>query len=417
MQAVILAAGRSSRLYPFATEYHKSMISLLGKPILAYTIEGVRQAGIKDVVVIVKDDRVIESYFGNGKKFGVKIAYAIQKEPLGMGDALLRAKKHLKDRFILLGSHHINCEVLIKSMLAKLTNGVDGVLLVKKRTDTWNWGVVTLKGKKVQGVVEKPEKEKALSNLTLVSIYSLPFHFISFLEKTNKHHYSFEEALNLFVKEKKVITAITKEEITTLKFPWDIINIKNYLLKKIKSNISKNANIAKSVEMIGEVIIDEGVTIMEGVRIKGPCFIGKGATIGNNALLRGGVNVEEGVTIGGFAEVKNSLIMEGTTTHSGFIGDSVIGENCKIAAQFCTANVRLDRESVKVWVKEEKVDTGLKYLGVMMGKRVRTGIKVSTMPGVFIGKDAIIGPSTTVLRNVSENVGYYTKFKEIVEEK
>lgn len=417
MQAVILAAGRSSRLYPFATEVHKSMIPLLGKPILAYTIEGLNQAGIKDIVVIVRNDGIVEKYFGDGRGFGMNITYVVQKEPLGMGDALLSAKKHLKDRFILLGAHHVNCKNFIKDILAKYTTEVDGVLLAKQRTDTWNFGVAVLKKDRVLGIVEKPKRGKEPSSHTLVSIYALPLYFISFLEKIKKHNYSFEEALDLFVKEKKVVGLITKEEITTLKYPWDLLNVKNYLLKTMKTSISKKTTLAKSAEILGNVVIEDGVRIMEGVRIKGPCFIGKGVTIGNNVLLRNGVDIEEGAIIGGFTEIKNSLVMKGATTHSGFIGDSVVGEYCKIAAQFCTANVRLDRDTVKVWIKDKKVDTGLKYLGVMMSDKARMGIKVSTMPGIFIGKNAIIGPSTTVLRNVGENVRYYTKFQEIVEEK
>jgi len=61
-------------------------------------------------------------------------------------------------------------------------------------------------------------------------------------------------------------------------------------------------------------------------------------------------------------EVKNTLIMEDSKTHSGFIGDSVIGRNCRIGAGFNTANVRLDRATVKVVIKEQKTDTGLKSL-------------------------------------------------------
>lgn len=417
MKAIILAAGRSSRFYPFSNGMHKAMISLLGKPILAHTIEGLKKAGITKIVLIVGNDGAISKYFGNGKRFGVDIDYVVQKEPLGMGDALLKARKHIKGEFLLLGANHVNSEILIKEIMVKKSTQADGIVMVKKRVNTWDYGVVDLKEDRVLNIVEKPKKESELSNCCLVSIYYLPLSFISFLKKASKHHYNFEEALNNFAKIHKVKAVITEQDITTLKYPWDLLGLKNYLLKKVKKFKGENVVIAKSAEILGEVAIESNAVVMEGVRIKGPCYIGRNVVIGNNTLLRNGVSVEENTTIGAYSEVKNSLVMSGTKIHSGFIGDSVIGRNCKIGAQFCTANVRLDRETVKAIVQNKKIDTGRKHVGVLMGDNVHVGIKSSTMPGVIIGNNAIIGPSTTVFENVNDNTKYYSKFQKIITQK
>jgi acetyltransferase-like isoleucine patch superfamily enzyme len=71
---------------------------------------------------------------------------------------------------------------------------------------------------------------------------------------------------------------------------------------------------------------------------------------------------------------------------------------------------------VKATVKEKEVDTGLSFLGATIGDKAKIGIHVSTMPGVIIGSDAVIGPDTQVAKNVPPKVKYYTKFKEIIEE-
>ena len=109
--------------------------------------------------------------------------------------------------------------------------------------------------------------------------------------------------------------------------------------------------------------------------------------------------------------------MENSKTHSGFIGDSVIGKNCRIAAGFHTANVRLDRETVKVTVIGQKIDTGLKSLGVMVGDETRIGLKSSAMPGVIVGRSVTIGSGTNIMGNVEDNTKYYTKFQEVVVKK
>ncbi|MBI1919150.1 NTP transferase domain-containing protein, partial [Candidatus Microgenomates bacterium] len=378
MQAVLLAAGSSSRFYPF-NGTHKSMVYLLGKPILAHAIDGLKSIGIKELILVVRDDGIVKDYFGDGKKFGVEINYVVINQPLGMGDALLQAKKHLKGDFIFLGGNHVNSNILVSKLLTNRKN-TDAVVLINQRLNTWEYGVVKLVGQQVKGVVEKPKKGQEPSKFCLVSIYLLPINFLAVLEKTKVHQYNFEEALDEFTKIAKVAAVEIKEEIATLKYPWDLLNVKNMLLKKMKDYRGKNVKIAKSAEIIGEVSISSGVVIMEGARVKGPCYIGKNAVIGNNALLRGGVDIEEGAVVGAYMEVKNSLVMKNSTTHSGFIGDSVVGEACKIGAQFCTANVRIDRKTIH--------DSGRKFLGVIMGNNVHIGIKSSTMPGVIIGNNA-----------------------------
>lgn len=416
IQAVILAAGKSSRFYPFSNGVHKTMISLLGKPILAHTVDGIKKIGINKIVMIVKDDGAIKKYFGNGKRFGVSITYVIQKEALGMGDALLKASKNIKGDFIFLGGNHVNSHLLIADLMNKNKKGIDGIVVTKRRDDTWDYGVVKLKGDRVSSVVEKPKRGSEPSKDCLVSIYYLPADFIMVLKKIKNHHYSFEEALNNFAKKKNIVACQTGHEITTLKYPWHLLNIKNYLLKTIKSSLGK-ATIAKSAEIIGNVIISDGAKIMEGVHIKGPCYIGENVYIGNNALLRNGVDIEKGSVVGAYMEIKNSLVMEDAKTHSGFIGDSIIGQNCRIGGSFSTANVRIDRGFVKAKILDQKIETSFKYLGAILGHNVRVGVRASTMPGVIIGSSAVVGPSTVVVSNIPQNTRYYTKFQEIIEEK
>lgn len=414
MKAVILAAGQSSRLYPFAQNTHKSMLKIMGKPLLEYTIEGLRRNGIKDLVIVVGRESSVEGHFSNGKKYGVNIKYITQPEPLGMGNALSLAKEYINEDFLLLHGYHFDLVDCIKDLIKVKNDKSKITLLAKERKDTFNQGVLRVKGDRVLDVIEKPAEGKEPSKLCIVGMYLISKDFLNELQNTPVEQYQFEKALSTFAKKNIVKFIKIESDTVSLKFPWDLIQVKNYLLKNIKRSINKNAVIAKSAEIIGEVVIDEGATIMEGVRIKGPCYVGKNVTVGNNTLLRDKVCIEENCTVGAFMEMKNTLLMKGSKTHSGFIGDSVIGENVRIGAQFSTGNVRLDRETVKVVVKGEKIDSRIKSLGTMIGNDVSIGIKSSTMPGVIIGENSVIGPSTIVMNNVPEKTKYYTKFSEIV---
>src|SRR3990167_1048816 len=414
MQAVILAAGRSSRLYQYNYFSHKSIIKILGKPIIVHTIESVRKSGIKDIILIVSKDLEIKKILGNGKALGVNIQYVVQKEPTGGGNGLLLGEKLIKGDFFLLNVSHVDFWEFKDLIIKKKTKNEKAILLAKRQDNLQKYGVLKEDKDRAVDLIEKPKKGEEPSNLRLIGIYLFTKDFLKTLKQTPDEHYRLEKAISDFCKNHPVKFAETKNEVPSLKYSWDLLGIKNYLFKNIKKSIGKNIKIAKSAEIIGNAIIEDGAVIMEGSKIKGPCFIGKNTMIGNNVIVRSGVDIEENCVVGANMEIKNSLVMQNSKTHSGFVGDSIIGEDCRIGADFSTANVRLDRKSIKVVVNEKEVDSGLKFLGTMIGKNTKIGIKVSTMPGIVIGQNAVIGPSTVVLRNVADNSKYYTKFKETI---
>ncbi len=417
MQAVILAAGKSSRFYPLSNNYHKCMIKLLGKPILEHTIEKLKKEGIKDIVLVTDLKDTVFSYFGDGKKLGVSITYVKQSEALGAGNALLLARNYIKDDFLLLYPHHVDIDKFITKLISGREHKNSAAILIEEREETWKYGVVEISNSKLKDLVEKPKQGKEPSRFCIVGLYLFPKRFLQVLSDTPQEHYQLEKAILNFIKTDDVFTVLAKDQTVTLKYPWDLLSFKNYLLKSIKKSINKNVKIAKSAEIIGEVIVEDGVKIMEGARIKGPCYIGKNSFIGDNVVLRDGVDIEENCVIGAGMEMKNTIIMANSKTHSGFVGDSIVGESSRIGTQFCTANVRLDREKVKTILKGEKIETGLKFLGMITGKNARIGIKCSTMPGVIIGENSIVGPSTTVMKNIEDNTKYFTKFEEVIEKR
>ena len=183
--------------------------------------------------------------------------------------------------------------------------------------------------------------------------------------------------------------------------------------KYLKSQIAKSAKVFKNVIIEGNVFIGENTKIFEGTVIKGPCYIGDNCVIGNNSLIREYINLENNVLIGAFAEVTRSIFQEDVHTHSGYFGDSIFGQGCRLGAGTIIANVRIDRGEIKSVVKGEKIGTGLDSLGVIMGENSKTGINCSLMPGVLIGSNCQIGPNSVVFENIEDNATFYTEFKGI----
>ena len=89
--------------------------------------------------------------------------------------------------------------------------------------------------------------------------------------------------------------------------------------------------------------------------------------------------------------------------HLSYMGDSIIGEHCNLAAGTLIANLRFDDGHVKMMVKDRVVDTGRRKLGVILGDEVKTGVNASLMPGVKVGQNAWIGANYLVRRDIEAN--------------
>ena len=417
MQAVLWAAGESSRFWPLSEGGHKSLFKLMGKPLIQWTIEGLKKAGIQEIIVVQAPDGAIERQLGNGSQLGVKLHYVIQPEPKGMGEALLRAESSIKnERFFALHAHHFDAHYLINTMLTKADSSGANLVLVGQETATpWEYGVLELKDDKAIGLIEKPQKGREPSKIRLIGVYLLSAAFFNALRKVKTHMYAYEDALRGYIQENDVRVVIADRETPSLKYPWDLFGVAKMLMdvSLAKPKISPTAQIAKGAIIDGNVHIGDHTKVYENAVIKGPCYIGDGCVIGTHALIRDYTNLESGVLIGAHAEVARSLFQEGCTTHSGFFGDSIFGKNCKVGAGTITANVRVDRGEVKPIVKNKRVETGLKHLGAIVGDNTRIGIGAMLMPGVLIGRNCDIGPGTLVKENVNSDTLYYSRYEGV----
>jgi len=395
MQAIILAAGESSRFWPLNYQ-KKALFKIMGKPLIWYTIEGLKKAGVKEIIIIQGPEKEIEVALKN-YDLGDKIKYLVQEAPQGMGDALARVQGLISGPFFVIGGHKVDAGDYIPEMTK---NGKEVVLLGVKTSQPWHYGILKIEGGKVKDLIEKPEKGKEPSNLKLGAVYLLPPTFFEYHQRLAKDHYSFEQALKLYIQEEKVGLVEAREDLSSLKHPWQIFSLAKYLLDK---NLGAD-----------EVHIGKNVKIFEGAVIKGPCYIGDNCVIGNNALIRSYTNLEDGAVVGAQAEVARCVFQEDAHVHSGFFGDSVFGKSCRVGAGTVTGNVRLDRGEIKAEVKGEKTGTGLNSLGVIVGNNTHIGINVSLMPGVLIGSNCVVGPGSVVFDNIEDNTTFYTKFEQVV---
>jgi len=113
--------------------------------------------------------------------------------------------------------------------------------------------------------------------------------------------------------------------------------------------------------------------------------------------------------IGFGTEVARSHIGDHVWTHTNYIGDSVIGNNCSFGAGTVTGNLRLDEEHISVNIHGEKICSGTNKFGLVTGDNVRCGINTSFMPGVKIGNNCFIGAGIIVAQDVEDDKFVYGK--------
>lgn len=404
-QAVIVAAGESSRFWPLNLK-HKCLIKIMGKPLIWHTLEGLRKSNIKEIIIVQGSTNDIEEGLRNFTTKGLKINYVVQKRSRGTGNAIWQAKKFITGPFIVTGPHKVDLGDYLPKLLGRFQKNKNKVILVGEKTARpWDFGVLKFQGKRVLKIAENPPKGKEPSDIKSTETYILPSSFFDYYKKVPQKEENLIDAINHIIKKKGADFILLNKESASLKYPWDLLRILKILFesKSFQNKIASSAVISRSAIVDKNVYIGKNTRVFEGAIIKGPSYIGNNCIIGNNTVIRGYTNIEDGAIIGTFTEVKNSICQENFHSHSNYIGNSIFGKECRIGAGTITANRRLDRQDIKTEVKGEKIDTGLDFLGAIVGENTRIGINVSLMPGVLIGSNSTIYPGTVVYKNIPGN--------------
>lgn len=401
LQTVILAGGTGKRVFPLAVNKPKPMFRVLGKPLIQYVVETMKEAGLKRFVIVIgHNGEQIKDYFGDGSRFGVRIDYTVQKKALGMANALEMAMGLVEDNFFVVNADDIFEGSLIKRMMKQFKESSAGIVLsCKPVTETWKFGIVQMDGDRVTKFVEKPPKGKELSNLAVVGAYIMTKDIFNYYKRVPVSDHQYEDAIQRFIEDGNFVTAVVYDGFFAgYKFPWDLFVINEYLMDKhLKGRkIEADVSISERAVVEGNVWIRRYTKILEGACVRGPCYIGANSFVGNNCLIWNYSSIGDNCVVGFSTEIKHSLVGGNCWFHTSYVGDSIINDDCSFGAGTITANFRFDEKSVKVRVEDKMVDSGLDKLGAVVGDGCKTGINACLAPGVKIGPHSIVGPNVNL---------------------
>ena len=232
MKAVILAAGIGKRLKPITESIPKVMVEINSKPLLEYLIAVLKASGLTDLVLVVGYKKeMIENYFKNGEKFGVKIEYVDQKEQLGTGHAVLVTKDKTAKEFAVFYGDSIWTPSHIKEIIKEFKEkGYDAAMSVKeaRKEELGRFGNVVVENSLVTNFIEKPSPDKAIGNLYFTGLLVFKHEIYDYLrriEKSPRGEYELPDAIKLMIKDGKRVGAVTADKVLDLTKQEDIVKL------------------------------------------------------------------------------------------------------------------------------------------------------------------------------------------------
>jgi len=341
-KAMILAAGQGTRVRPLTKQTPKPMVPILGKPVLEYIIEHLARHGVKEIMINVAYHHwKIESYFGDGHRWGVEIGYSfagvrehgeIVPRPMGSAGGMKRIQDFSgffdETTLVICGDAIIDLDITAAVAEHKAKQAIASVITLEVPNDqVKNYGVVVADDNGlVKSFQEKPSPEEAKSNLASTGIYIFEPEVLDFIPSREPFDIG-SELFPMLAERKLPFYAQTRH------FNWiDIGRVSDYWAvcqRVLRGEVDQmqmpgtevrpgvwvglNTRIDwDSVHITGPVYIGSSTRIEPGVTIEGPAWIGHGS------LLRQG------------SKVVRSVLFEYTRLNEGTVFNEVVA-----SSQYC----------------------------------------------------------------------------------
>jgi glucose-1-phosphate thymidylyltransferase len=311
MRAVVLSGGEGSRLRPITHTQAKQLIPVGGTPILFHALATIRDAGIDEVAVVVgppNEDEVRDAV-GDGGRWGIRITFVRQAEPLGLAHAVLAAADFVRgEPFLLYLGDNVILEGVTGFVREFERTRPDAQIFVARVPEPERFGVVQLDGDQVVRLVEKPKEY--VSDLALVGVYLFDDSILeacSSLEPSWRGEYEITEAIQWLVDRGGTV------RVERLDGWWkdtgkpdDLLEANRMLLSLATPAMAGEVDAATSVD--GVAVVGPGAKITRS-RLQGPVVIGAN-TIVEDSTVGPDVSLEPGCRIVG-STIRDSILMEG----------------------------------------------------------------------------------------------------------
>jgi bifunctional UDP-N-acetylglucosamine pyrophosphorylase/glucosamine-1-phosphate N-acetyltransferase len=392
MQTVILAAGQGTRMRPLTAQTPKPMLPVADRPLVAHVADAAVDAGASELLVVVGYEAGdVREYVGDSYR-DVPVTVVEQATQRGTADAVRAARGHLDGPFAVLNGDNLYDPATVAELFER-----GPALVATTVEDPTSYGVVSVADGRVTDIVEKPSNPP--SSLANAGAYVFPATARDWLEvpASERGEHEITDVVERVIADFD-LSLVRADRWLDVGRPWELLAANEWKLGDLERDV--RGEVADDATLRGSVVVEAGATVDPGVVIEGPALVRAGAHVGPNAYVRGRTLLGENVEVGHSVEVKNSVVMAGTSVpHLSYVGDSVLGRSVNLGASTTVANLRHDDRPVRMTVKGERVSTGRRKFGVVVGDGAKTGIDTNLNAGVVLDAGARTAPGECVLRD------------------
>jgi glucose-1-phosphate thymidylyltransferase len=184
-KGIILAGGTGTRLSPLTKAVNKQLLPIYDKPLIFYPLSILMLANIKNILMIVNPGQIesFKSLLGDGKRFGIKIEYKIQKKPKGLADAFILGKNFIKkdNVALILGDNFFYGQSLTDKLQKSLTHNTGSRIFLKSVKTPEYFGVAKIVNNKIKKIIEKPKR--FISSYAITGLYFFDNKVVNYAKK------------------------------------------------------------------------------------------------------------------------------------------------------------------------------------------------------------------------------------------
>lgn len=400
MDAILLAAGKGTRMAPLTPGLAKPLLEVAGRSLLHRMLDGLDGAGATRTVVVTHHNAPqVEAAARAWKAGAMKVQCVRQGTPKGTGHAVAAgAAKVDGDALVVMGDCLVDA-----ATLRTLAKARQFTLAASKVEDPTRYGALKVDGRRLKALAEKSPRPP--SDLVNTGLYHVPAEALeqaAALKPSPRGELEFTDVVNAWAK-KGAAAWVPAKGWLDVGAPWDLLAAQEVALpgdiafRLDGASVGGPGTIEEGVQVRGRLYVEKGATVKSGTYVEGDVWVGPGARVGPNAYLRGPLHIGARCHVGAATEVKASILMEGANApHLNYVGDSILGPGVNLGAGTKVANLKVTPGTVKATGPTGKLDTGRVKFGVCLGPNVKTGINSSLNPGTLVGEGALIGAGQVV---------------------
>ena len=309
MKALVLSGGEGSRLRPITHTNAKQLIPIANKPILFHALDAIREAGIRDVGIVVGHTAdEIRAAVGDGTAWGVDVTYIPQSAPLGLAHAILVGRDYLGDEpFVMYLGDNVLLEGISQFVAEFERHRPNAQIFLSRVPEPERFGVAVLDGDRVVKLVEKPREH--LSDLALVGVYLFDASVVEAAQAVKpswRGELEITDAIQYLIDTGRTVRA---EMVTgwwkDTGRPEDLLDANRMMLSQLTPSIEGEVDGRSRV--VGPVVIEQGAKVIRS-GIRGPAVIGEG-TVVEDSLIGPHTSIYYGCRVVA-SEIEDSIVME-----------------------------------------------------------------------------------------------------------